>query len=293
MDFYVNIEPGLDQAHRRYLAAVDRFYMLANVLKRTDVLHPWLYDRCREVELEPYDHLDLWAREHYKSTIITYAGVIQEILNDPEVTIGIFSHTRGIAKAFIKQIRGEFESNELFRETYSDLCWSRVSQAPVWQEAAFTIRRRSNPKEATVEGWGLVDGQPTSKHFTRRYYDDVVTLESVSTPDQIKKTTDAWEMADNLGAQGGRVAYIGTRYAFGDTYAEIMDRGIVTPRRYPATDNGKADGDPVFMRPRCGRPSARPSARRSQRRCCRTRWATRKPGSCRSGSSPGSSGRRQ
>jgi hypothetical protein len=94
-----------------------------------------------------------------------------------------------------------------------------------------------------------VKGQPTSRHFGLRVYDDIVTIESVSTPEQVTKTTVAFEMSDNLGAGEGRLWMIGTRYSFGDTYGDIMDRGIVTPRIYPATHNGKIDGSPVFMTP--------------------------------------------
>jgi predicted phage terminase large subunit-like protein len=78
-------------------------------------------------------------------------------------------------------------------------------------------------------------------------YDDLVTKESVSTPEQIKKVTEALELSYNLGAQGGKRRFIGTRYHAHDTYKTIMDRGTVIPRIKPATDNGKMDGKSVFM----------------------------------------------
>jgi hypothetical protein len=109
------------------------------------------------------------------------------------------------------------------------------------------VRRSGNPKECTVEGHGLVDGQPTSKHFMLREYDDVVTRESVTTPEQVAKTTEAFELSDNLGMQGGRMQMRGTRYSFADTYGELLDRGVVKERRYPATHNGKIDGTPVLL----------------------------------------------
>lgn len=248
LQFYVDALPVATDADLAYLGCVDRYFLFTHVLGRHDGFHPWLFDRCREVELEPDYHLDLWSREHFKSSLITYAGVVQEIINDPEITVGIFSHTKSIATKFVAQIKREFEANADLRQLYPDVCWIKPqSEAPSWSTDAFTIRRRGNPKEATVEGHGLVDGQPTSRHFRLRVYDDVVTRESVTTPEQVKKTTEAWELSDNLGAGEGRYWMIGTRYSFGDSYGDILERGIVTARVYPATDNGKPDGNPVFL----------------------------------------------
>ena len=92
----------------RMLCCADLFYLLANVCGRKDMLHPWLYARVREVEGAPNEHLDLWAREHAKSSTITFGLTMQDILKNPEVTFGIFSHTRPIAKAFLRQIMREY-----------------------------------------------------------------------------------------------------------------------------------------------------------------------------------------
>jgi predicted phage terminase large subunit-like protein len=220
--------------------------------KRKDVDHPWLYDRCREVQAAPDGYLDLWARDHYKSTIITYAKTIQDILIDPEVTVGIFSHSRPIAKAFLEQIKRELESNEYLKQLFPDILYEKPqSEAPKWSlDSGIIVKRQTNPKEATVEAWGLVDGQPTSRHFSHQVYDDVVTLESVSTPDQITKTTRAWEMSLNLGSgERTKRRYIGTRYHINDSYRTMIERGSVNARVKPATDNGKSppEGKPVFL----------------------------------------------
>jgi len=242
---------GTDKQAIRQLCLVDRYYLLIKLLKRYDAWHPWIYDRCREVERASDGFCDIWAREHYKSTIITFAGMIQEVLRNPEITIGLFSHTKPIAKGFLAQIQRELESNENLIAVFPDILYRNPAKdSPSWGlDNGLIVNRQSNPKEATIEAHGLVDGQPTSKHFQLLVYDDVVTRESVNTPEQIQKTTEAWELSDNLGTAGGRKWIIGTRYHYADTYAEIIKRGAATARIYPATHDGTMDGRPVLFTP--------------------------------------------
>jgi predicted phage terminase large subunit-like protein len=242
----------------RLLCRTDTYFLLWFALGRKDIAKPWLLDRCKEFDADPNGWLDLWARDHYKSTIITYGGTIKEILashgEDPisarEECIGLFSHTRPIAKGFLRQIKYEFETNELLKAIFPDVLWQNpAKEAPKWSEDdGITVKRKSNPKEATLEAWGLVDGQPTSKHFTGMVFDDVVTKESVTTPEMIAKTTGAVELAFNLGSQGEEWRrMIGTRYHFNDTYKPMMERGTFKARVYPATDDGMVDGEPVLL----------------------------------------------
>lgn len=238
-------------AVRAELNRRDLFYLLTRTLHRPDANNEWCFARCREVQADAYGFLDLWSREHYKSTIITFAHSIQEHLNDPETTTGIFSHTRGIAKAFLRQIMREYETNDELKTLHLDVLYADPRrQAPKWSEDDGIVCRRSgNPKEATFEAWGLTDGQPTGRHFKRLKYDDVVTLESVNTPDQIQKSITAWETSLNLGAAGGTAQYIGTRYHFSDAYKTIQDRGI-RPRVRLATQEPRLWDDAILAEKR-------------------------------------------
>lgn len=248
------------QARVRSLCRIDLFFLLRFVIGRKDMHHQWLLDRCREVEQGPNGYLDLWSREHYKSTIITYGKTLQDILashgDNPlpewegrEVTVGIFSHTRPIAKKFLVQIKQTCQQSALLKELFPDVLWADPrNEAPRWSDdGGLVFKRKSPTKESTVEAWGVVDGQPTSSHFDILVYDDVVTKESVTTPDMIEKTTDALALSYNLGARGGYRRFIGTRYHFNDSYRTVMERGTAKPRIYPATVDGDITGDPVLL----------------------------------------------
>ena len=233
----------------------DRYFLFCFVLNRVDGLHPWLYERCREVEASADGHIDLWARGHYKSSFISFAGAIQEVLKNPNITIGIFSHTKTIARDYVGQIRREAEENQKLYYLYPDIFWENPKkESPSWSlDGGLLFKRTTNPREKTIEGWGLVDGQPIGKHFELMIYDDVVTEDSVNTPEMINKTTKMWELSRSLATidlEHGtkpRMWLIGTRYNFCDTYDHILKSGMAEPRIYPATDTGTPDGVPVLL----------------------------------------------
>ena len=252
----------------RKLVLKDRFFLLTRVLKRVDADSDWAFARCREVEADPDYKLDLWAREHYKSTIITFAGSIQEICKNPEITIGIFSFNRPIAKSFLKQIMTELESNHTLHWLFSEIFWSNPKKQSKkygfkWSEnEGITVKRKGNPKEQTVEAWGVIEAQPTSKHFTLLIYNDIVTDKTVMTESMRKKAIAGWRLSQNLGSRSTsyRQWYEGTIYHPYDTYHTIRKSGemevgekgdevqiSIKARIYPATENGKADGVPVYM----------------------------------------------
>lgn len=223
--------------------------MLVYGLNRADANNDFVFDRCADVQANPNGMIDLWAREHFKSTIITFAYSIQCILNDPEITLGIFSHTRPIAKGFLRQIKREFESNEMLKRIFPEILWAKPEKdAPKWSEDdGLVVKRKGNPVPSTVEAWGIVDAQPVSRHFSDMVYDDVVTAESVTGPEMMAKVQARWELSRSLTTEGGVTRYVGTRYHSNDLYKVIIARGAAEPRIHPATADGTVEGKPVLM----------------------------------------------
>ena len=240
---------GAGTAVLRMLCRQDLYYLLVKACGRRDMLNDFAFARVREVEAEPNGRLDLWAREHFKSSTITFGLTIQDILRDPEVTFGIFSHTRPIAKAFLRQIMREMETNRTLHAAFPDVLWGTdTKQAPKWSEDdGIIVRRKSNPNEATVEAWGLVDGQPVSKHFRVLLYDDIVVQASVTTPDMIAKTMARLEESYSLGVTpGGIRRFAGTRWHFNDAYRTIVERGTAIAREHPGRVGGTEEGESVY-----------------------------------------------
>lgn len=224
------------------------------------IMKPWIFNRCKEVQESPDYHVDIWAREHFKSTIITLLKTIQDILIDPEIAICIYSYNSSISRTFVRQIRENMENPKLMQlfpdiipdnpqiGKYTEVTNSgkKVTRKFSWSDEGFTVKRKSKKKEMTVQGFGLVNAQPTGYHFNLMVYDDVVTPDSVSSPEQSQKTTERFKFSLNTGAgESVRIRIIGTYYSLRDTYFDIInpdyDKGVMggsrfTLRKYPCME---------------------------------------------------------
>lgn len=227
------------------------------------VFRPWLFNRCREVQNSPDWHVDIWARDHFKSTIITVLKTIQDILVNPEITVCIYSYNADTARSFVSTIRQNLEKSTM-RELFPDIIpentksgrYKDVSDDGTveekrfkWSDEEFTVKRKNRKKESTVQGYGLINQQPTGYHFDLLIYDDVVTPASVLTEAQNNKTYELWKMSLNTGSGDTyKVRIIGTYYSLRDTYFSILnpnyENGVTggskyTLRKYPCMNDGR------------------------------------------------------
>jgi len=273
----------------RFLIRHHLWFLLVIICRKRHLLNKWADERCRECCRDPNDKLQLWAREHFKSTIWTFGRVIQDILSshgnkesfeqlnpdlinalakwqrvrqdattegnyirlhwyifEDECSIGIFSATRTLAQAFLKEIMMEFQENQTLKELFPDILYDNPAKfAPTWGiSTGITVKRKGNRKEATVEAWGLLKGQPTSKHFTICVFDDVVTREVAVSLVQNATLIEEWSNAFSLGSENGAYRAIGTRKHYNDPYSVMIERESFKEVRYTPYDE---NGNPVLM----------------------------------------------
>jgi len=245
-----------DKETYRTLVLNDLWFIVYFIMEIPIANHPFVVQQCREVEDGPKSHtLDVWAREHFKSTIITTAETVQAILRNPECTTAIFSFKKPAADKFLDSIRKTLEKETLIK-LFPDILYERPdTQASVWSlQSGIRVKRRSTSrKENTVEAFGLVEGMPTGGHFDRRIYDDIETADLAKNPDQLNMCYSQLEYSDYLGVDGGIVRVIGTYYSHAGPLIRLQKKcdkegnTIYTSRIVPGSVDGTASGKPVYV----------------------------------------------
>lgn len=236
----------------------DLFFIVHFVMKVPGSNDPFVVNACNEVQLGPADYtLDVWAREHYKSTIITIAETVQFALKYPEKTQMILSANRPLAKSFLRAISEMFKHNELLRACFPDRIWENPERdAPTWSlDEGLFLPRETTRREPSISAYGLIEGMPTGFHCERRVYDDITTEDIADSPDMMEKVKNKFDSSQNLGTENGVHRVVGTYYHHLDPLVHVRDikdpmkndERVYMLRFKPATHNGEPDGKPVLI----------------------------------------------
>lgn len=240
----------------RKLILEDLWFVLNFVMKIPNSNHPFVVSSCNEVQEGPLDYtLDIWAREHFKSTTITIGETLQWILGHPDTATGIISYVRPEAKKFLMALKQLFQNEPILHACFPDVVYANCERDSIqWSlDEGLILRRGSNRPEATVSAFGLIEGMPVGRHFERLIYDDIVTEDMADSVDIMEKVKTKFDSSQNLGKEGGHHRVIGTYYHHNDPLIYIRNKKdmegkpVYKLRFKPATDDGTASGRPVML----------------------------------------------
>ena len=258
-----NMASGLNPVNvYRSLILNDLFFVLYFIVRpfspgdEERVNHPFIVKMCNEIQDGQKDYtLDVWAREHFKTSIMTVAETIQYTLRNPEASNGIFAYARPAAKKFLYSIRDIFQTRKLLKACFREIVWNDPEkEAPLWSlDDGIILKRTTTRKEPTIGAYGLIEGMPTGLHFDRRVYDDVVTEDVSDSPEVMEKIKTKFDSSQNLGTESGTHRVIGTFYHHADPLIYVRDKKDENGnpkyhlRLVPATEDGTPNGRSIFI----------------------------------------------
>ena len=222
----------------RKISESSLFYFCVTVLNLYYINNDFGYRLCLDVQENKWNKLWVIAREHYKSTVITCASTLWEIILDPNQTYCIYSYKEDMAMKFLGIIRGWVENNALLRHLWSEIFWENPSlgyedlpdgsrRRWTWTASAIEVKRTIESKEKTIEVAGVLGSSKTGAHFSRQIFDDTETQKNVETPDAIEKLLSQTLMAFNTGqTEHLEFCFVGTFYARADVYYRMIKEGV-------------------------------------------------------------------
>lgn len=228
----------LELYYKRQDCLKDFFTFDKELLGYTDMCEKPHREMCQAVIEGGKRQLHLWPRGHFKSSVITVGYSLLSLIQNPNIRILIVNATLQNAKSFLREIKGHLERNDELRAVFGN----HVSKDEKWTETEIiSALRTKNLKEPTIQAAGV--GQTlTSQHYDLIILDDIVSQETITTREQLQKTSDYYRLLLSLLDPGGQIVMIGTRYHFADLYGEIIankETNHYTINQRKAVENGE------------------------------------------------------
>lgn len=160
--------------------------------------------------------LILFPRNHLKSSIVTKAWTIQQVLANHDLRVLIASDTWDNASKFLKSIQ-KFLVQSLLSVFYGPF----VSDH--WTKDECTIRQRKQILDAPTWATTGIEKEQTSQHYDLIILDDLVARDNCGTKELRDKVKQYYRDALDWLEPGGRIVVIGTRWHQDDLYGQLVE----------------------------------------------------------------------
>lgn len=185
------------------------------------------------VVLEPRGH----AKTTWGNTIL----LSWLIARHPNIRVGLISNTAKQSNDFSRAIRWTLEANDRFQEVFGR------KVGPKWTDVEWVQKDSAlaGTKDVTMYSAGA-GGAIISKRFDLILCDDILDEENCATPEQREKVANwFWKTLKPCLAPGGSIIVMGTRWAEGDLYQELVE-----DKKWPSLVKGAIwyDADDVDRR---------------------------------------------
>lgn len=174
----------------------------------------------------PRRRLFLDPRGFFKTSVITIAHTIQWIINYPDIRILICHATNERAEEILREIKGQFQYNNVFRGIFPEFCPPPRKAGDFGNNREFIVpNRRRILKEPTVYV-SSIDSAVAGTHMEVIKCSDIVEKENVRTPERMRQVQYSFAQLFFLLDQPSKawVDVEGTCYDHSDIYNKILAR---------------------------------------------------------------------
>lgn len=172
---------------------------------------------CRHLDNEKYRFkLSLTPRGSLKTSIGTIGGTIKDILNDPNSRTLIASKKWTFSTQILGEIKGHFEKNEVFRDTYGD--WV----GGTWSKHEIIVNKRTRWRAQPTVACAGVDVTTVGTHYDVIRLDDPHDEINTMSQEQIDKVIRWYRLLLSLLDPGGKLYVTGTIWHYNDLFQHII-----------------------------------------------------------------------
>jgi len=196
-------------------------------------LHGEVIAELRSIQADE-SRIFLLPRGHLKTSLITIAWVIWQILKNQNIRIAIVHAAYSEAVRIMNEIKAHLADERLVKLFGEILYENPRQQSPVWREEKINVKQTFVVSGYTVCIYSIF-GHITGSHYDIMIFDDIQDIENTESMEMIKKVCYRIVNCDSVldsarprCLYGGIKIFVGTRWHRDDAWKWLTDLGVKT-----------------------------------------------------------------